>query len=163
MKIIKNDMDFMKIDSIEFLIISRWARWKNLKSCKISKVLGMEFSIVENLSGLSGNIFSLSRILQLHFNQKSTNWPNYINIPWFPRYPPVSEMHSPVRSAKIVHIFLHPPLWLGPVWIPGRLLGEIVRREQRGIEELCILRHWPASRWLPGGCAFRTKGHIGEY
>ena len=31
-------------------------------------VLGMEFSIVENLSGLSGDIFSLFRRPQLHFN-----------------------------------------------------------------------------------------------
>ena len=35
---------------------------------KISKVLRMGLPIVENLSGLSGNIFSLSRIPQLHFN-----------------------------------------------------------------------------------------------
>ena len=41
---------------------------KNLKIFKISKVLRMGLPIVENLSGLSGNIFSLSRIPQLHFN-----------------------------------------------------------------------------------------------
>ena len=55
----------------------------------------MGLPIVENLSGLSGNIFSLSRIPQLHFNKKSKNWSSYINIPQFPRYPPVSEMRSP--------------------------------------------------------------------
>ena len=41
---------------------------KNLKILKISKVLRMGLPIVENLNGLSGNIFSLSRIPQLHFN-----------------------------------------------------------------------------------------------
>ena len=54
---------------------------KNLKIFKISKVLRMGLPIVENLSGLSGNIFSLSRIPQLHFNLKSENWSNHINIP----------------------------------------------------------------------------------
>ena len=51
---------------------------------KISKVLRMDLPIVENLSGLSGHIFSLSRIPQLHFNKKFKNWSNYINIPRFP-------------------------------------------------------------------------------
>ena len=51
------------------------------KHNKISKVLRMGLPIVENLSGLSGNIFSLSRIPQLHFNSKSKNLSNYINIP----------------------------------------------------------------------------------
>ena len=41
---------------------------KNLKISKISKVLGMGLPIVENLSGLGGKIFSLSRIPQLHFS-----------------------------------------------------------------------------------------------
>ena len=41
---------------------------KNLKISKISKVLRMGLPIVENLRGLSGNVFSLSRIPQLHFN-----------------------------------------------------------------------------------------------
>ena len=35
------------------------------------KVLRMEFSIVENLSGLPEIIFSLSRGPQLHFGEKS--------------------------------------------------------------------------------------------
>ena len=38
------------------------------ENVQISKVLRMGLPIVENLSGLSGNIFSLSRIPQLHFN-----------------------------------------------------------------------------------------------
>jgi hypothetical protein len=52
----------------------------------------MGLPIVENLSGLSGNIFNLSRIPQLHFNWKSKKSSNYINIP---RYPPFSQMRSP--------------------------------------------------------------------
>ena len=44
----------------------------------------MKFSIVENLSGLSGNIFSLFRSPQLHFHQKSKEKLNYIPIPVFP-------------------------------------------------------------------------------
>ena len=44
---------------------------KNQKMFEISKVLRMGLPILENLSGLSGNIFSLSRIPQLHFNEKS--------------------------------------------------------------------------------------------
>ena len=35
------------------------------------KVLRMEFSIVENLSGLQESIFNLSRGPQLHFSEKS--------------------------------------------------------------------------------------------
>ena len=41
---------------------------KSRKIFKVSKILRMGLPIVENLSGLSGNIFSLSRIAQLHFN-----------------------------------------------------------------------------------------------
>ena len=41
---------------------------KNLKMFKISKVLRMGLPIMENLSGLSGNVFNLTRIPQLHFN-----------------------------------------------------------------------------------------------
>ena len=41
---------------------------KNLKILKISKVLRMGLPIAENLCGLGGNIFNLSRIPQLHFN-----------------------------------------------------------------------------------------------
>ena len=36
------------------------------------KVLRMEFSIVENLSGLQESIFNLSRCPQLHFGKKKT-------------------------------------------------------------------------------------------
>ena len=46
------------------------------------KVLRMEFSIVENLSGLQESIFSLSRGPQLHFY-----WSNFIKFINFPRFP----------------------------------------------------------------------------
>ena len=44
---------------------------KNLKMFKISKVLRMGLPIVENLSGLSGNILNLFNNPQLHLNSKS--------------------------------------------------------------------------------------------
>ena len=43
------------------------------KNDKKVKVLRMEFSIVENLSGLQESIFNLSRGPQLHFGEKSKN------------------------------------------------------------------------------------------
>ena len=54
-------------------------KWANGRSgSKIDekvKVLRMEFSIVENLSGLQESIFNLSRGSQVHFGEKSKNWP----------------------------------------------------------------------------------------
>ena len=49
----------------------KWAKgrfWSKMK--KKVEVLGMEFSIVENLSGPQESIFSLSRRPQLHFRKK---------------------------------------------------------------------------------------------
>ena len=51
------------------------------------KVLRMEFSIVENLSGLQENIFNLSRSPQLNFGEKSKNWSNFIKFIDFPPLP----------------------------------------------------------------------------
>ena len=51
------------------------------------KVLRMEFSIVENLSGLQESIFNLSRGPQLHFREKSKNWSNFIKFTDFPFSP----------------------------------------------------------------------------
>ena len=48
----------------------------------------MEFSIVENLSGLQESIFSLSRGPQVHFGEKSENWLNFIKFTDFPPFPP---------------------------------------------------------------------------
>ena len=47
----------------------------------------MEFSIVENLSGLQESIFNLSRGPQLHFGEKSKNWSNFIKFIDFPPFP----------------------------------------------------------------------------
>ena len=47
----------------------------------------MEFSIVENLSGLQESIFNLSRGPQLHFGEKSKNWSNFIKFTDFPLFP----------------------------------------------------------------------------
>ena len=47
----------------------------------------MEFSIVENLSGLQESIFSLSRGPQLHFGEKSKNLSNLIKFTDFPPFP----------------------------------------------------------------------------
>ena len=44
------------------------------------KVLRMEFSIVENLSGLQESIFNLSRGPQLHFDEKSKKLSNYVKF-----------------------------------------------------------------------------------
>ena len=47
----------------------------------------MEFSIVENLSGLQESIFNLSRGPQVHFGEKSKNWSNFIKFTDFPPFP----------------------------------------------------------------------------
>ena len=47
----------------------------------------MEFSIVENLSGLQESIFNLSRGPQLHFGEKTKNWSNFIKFTDFPPFP----------------------------------------------------------------------------
>ena len=47
----------------------------------------MEFSIVENLSGLQESIFSLSRGPQLHFGEKSKKMSNFIKFTDFPSFP----------------------------------------------------------------------------
>ena len=51
------------------------------------KVLRMEFSIVENLSGLQESIFNLSRGPQLHFGEKLKHWSNFIKFIDFPLFP----------------------------------------------------------------------------
>ena len=52
----------------------KWAKGRfGSKIDEKVKVLRMEFSIVENLSGLQESIFNLSRGPQLHFGGKSNN------------------------------------------------------------------------------------------
>ena len=56
----------------------KWAKGRSgSKNDEKVKVLRMEFSIVENLSGLQESIFNLSRGPQLHFGEKSKNWSNF--------------------------------------------------------------------------------------
>ena len=50
----------------------KWAKGRfGSKNDKKVNVLSMEFSIVENLSGLQESIFNLSRGPQVHFGEKS--------------------------------------------------------------------------------------------
>ena len=66
----------------------KWAKGRfGSKNEEKVKVLRMEFSIVENLSGLQESIFNLSRGRQIHFGEKSTNWSNFIKFIDFPPFP----------------------------------------------------------------------------
>ena len=66
----------------------KWAKGRfGSKNDEKVKVLRMEFSIVENLSGLQESIFNLSRGPQLHFGEKSKNWSNFIKFTDFPPFP----------------------------------------------------------------------------
>ena len=66
----------------------KWAKGRfGSKNDEKVKVLRMEFSIVENLSGLQESIFNLSRGPQLHFSEKSKNWSNFIKFIDFPLFP----------------------------------------------------------------------------
>ena len=72
-------------------MVGTWSKncqgWKLVKKVKMWKVLRMGLPIVENLSGLQGSIFSVSRRPQLHFGKKSQNWSNYIKSIDFPLFP----------------------------------------------------------------------------
>ena len=66
----------------------KWAKGRfGSKNGEKVKVLRMEFSIVENLSGLHQSIFNLSRGPQLHFGEKFKNWSNFIKVTDFPPLP----------------------------------------------------------------------------
>ena len=66
----------------------KWAKNRfGSKNDEKVKVLRMEFSIVENLSGLQESIFNLSRGPQVHFGEKSKNWSNFIKFTDFPPFP----------------------------------------------------------------------------
>ena len=60
----------------------KWAkgRFGSKNDLKV-KVLRVEFSIVENLSGLQESIFNLSRGPQLHFGEKSKKYRILLNLP----------------------------------------------------------------------------------
>ena len=63
----------------------------------------MEFSIVENLSGLQESIFNLSRGPQLHFGEKSKNWSNFIKFTDFPPFPLFGVPWAAVIIVSVPH------------------------------------------------------------
>ena len=67
----------------------------------------MEFSIVENLSGLQESIFNLSRGPQVHFGEKSKNCRILLNLPIFPLSPCLGSL-----GLLSFHVHLHTCLQL---------------------------------------------------
>ena len=66
----------------------KWAKGRSgSENDEKVKVLRMEFSIVENLSGLQESIFNLSRGPQVHVGEKSKNVSNFIKFIDFPPFP----------------------------------------------------------------------------
>ena len=66
----------------------KWAKGRSgSKNDEKVKVLRMEFSIVENLSGLQESIFNLSRGPQVHFGEKSKKMSNFIRFINFSPFP----------------------------------------------------------------------------
>ena len=65
-------------------MVGIWSKFgqgrKFVKKIKIWKVLRMGLPIVENLSGLCGNIFSLFKRPQLHFCKKIQNVSSLIHL-----------------------------------------------------------------------------------
>ena len=78
------------------------------------KVLRMEFSLVENLSGLQESIFNLSRGPQVHFGEKSKILSNFIELIDFPPFPlfgvPWAAVMTPfiVKLAKLYELSRDP-------------------------------------------------------
>ena len=63
----------------------KWAKGRfGSKNDEKVKVLRMEFSIVENLSGLQESIFNLSRGPQLHFGETTKKSLVLLNLPILP-------------------------------------------------------------------------------
>ena len=60
----------------------------------------MEFSIVENLSGLQESIFNLSRGPQLHFGEKSKSLSNFIKFIDFSPFPLFGVPWAAVIQAR---------------------------------------------------------------
>ena len=116
-------MNFLKMGSSEFLTISRWARWTNLKIFKNSKVLRMEFSIVENLSGLCGSIFNLFRGPQLDNSCEKLKNNSFfsMNVPNFPVFSLLPHVGQWLFG---IHCCCH-SCYQGDIWriqIPARCL-----------------------------------------
>ena len=66
----------------------KWAKGRfGSKNVEKVTVLRMEFSIVENLSGLQESISNLARSPQVHFGEKSKNLSNFIKFIDFSPFP----------------------------------------------------------------------------
>ena len=63
----------------------------------------MEFSILENLSGLQESIFNLSRGPQFNFGEKSENWSNFIKFIDFTLFP----LFGVPWAAVISHVSMY--------------------------------------------------------
>ena len=72
----------------------------------------MEFSIVENLSGLQESIFNLSRGPQLHFGEKSKKMSNFIKFTDFPPFPLFGVPWAAVIYKIDFLIFPNMELWI---------------------------------------------------
>ena len=76
----------------------KWAKGRSgSKNEEKVKVLRMEFSIVENLSGLQESIFNLSRSPQLHFGENLKNCRILLNLSIFvlsPLWGPLGCCHT---------------------------------------------------------------------
>ena len=81
----------------------KWAKGRSgSKNDEKVKVLRMEFSIVENLSGPQESIFSLSRRPQLHFRKKSKKCSNFIKLPPLPLLAPLGQWLYGVPWAAVI-------------------------------------------------------------
>ena len=72
-KIIRNPENQVLINIYGWHLVGNGQGWKKSKKVKILKVLRMGLPIVENLSGLCGNMFSLFRRPQLHLGKTKQN------------------------------------------------------------------------------------------
>ena len=93
----------------------KWAKGRfGSKNDEKVKVLRMEFSIVENLSGLQESIFNLSRGPQLHFGEKSKNWSNFIKFTDFPPFPLFGVPWAAVICVVLARLNSPMRAWLQP-------------------------------------------------
>ena len=100
--------------------------WKGQKKSTKMEVLRMEFSIVENLSGLQGSIFILFRGPYLNSREKSKKYSNFIIFPDFPLFPLFPHVGPLAVWVLLLESFLavDAPCWDGsgamnnsPSWI----------------------------------------------
>ena len=90
----------------------KWAKGRfGSKNDEKVKVLRMEFSIVENISGLQESIFNLSRGPQLHFGEKSKNWSNFIKFTNFPLSPCLGSLGLLSSQAPRAPLCIQLPIY----------------------------------------------------